>query len=88
MNGDNEFAQSTMNNLCDSFKLAKELYDNLSLGFYICGGDWLNQRDSQDMAKEKLLYADQLMKTTFSKYYKIMGNHDTYYLGFVSKDKD
>ncbi len=88
LSGDNQFSQTTKNNLNDSFKSAKDLYDKLMLDFCLCGGDWLNDGDTQDLAKEKLLYADQLMKTTFSKYYKIMGNHDTNYLGFVSKDKD
>ena len=88
LSGEDQFTRTTKNNLNDSFKSAKELYDKLMLDFCLCGGDWLNQRDSQEMAKEKLLYADQLMKTTFNKYYKIMGNHDTNYLGFVSKDKD
>ena len=86
LSSDNEFTQASKNNLNDSFKLAKELYDKLMLDFCLCGGDWLNQRDSQEMAKEKLLYADQLMKATFGKYYKIMGNHDTNYQGFISKN--
>lgn len=86
LSGEDQFTRTTKNNLNDSFKSAKELYDKLMLDFCLCGGDWLNQRDSQEMAKEKLLYADQLMKTTFGKYYKIMGNHDTNYQGFISKN--
>lgn len=88
LSGNNKFTQETKNNLSSSFKLAKVLYDKLSLDFCLCGGDWLNDGDTQVMAKEKLLYADQLMKSTFKRYYKIMGNHDTNYQGYVSIDDD
>lgn len=84
LSGENQFVQDTKNKLIESFQLAKELYDKLSLDFCLCGGDWLNQRDSQEMAKEKLLYADHQMKTIFSRYYKMMGNHDTNYQGYLS----
>lgn len=86
LSGENRFTPATKQHLDNSFGLAKELYDVLPLSFCLCGGDWLNQRDTQEMAKEKLLYADQLMKATFGKYYKIMGNHDTNYQGFISKN--
>lgn len=88
LSGDNRFTQATKNKLNSSFKLVKEIYEKLHMDFCLCGGDWLNQRDTQEMAKEKLLYADKLMKTTFSRYYKIMGNHDTNYQGYVSISDD
>ena len=84
LGSDDEFSQETKINLDSSFDLAKELYDILKPNFCLCGGDWLNQRDSQEKAKEKLLYADKLMKSKFRPYYKMMGNHDTNYQGIVS----
>ncbi len=88
LSGENRFTPATKRHLDNSFGFAKELYDVLPLSFCLCGGDWLNQRDTQDMAKEKLLYADRLMKSKFGRYYKMMGNHDTNYLGYVSTDND
>lgn len=88
LSGENKFTPATRHHLNSSFELAKDLYYSLPISFCLCGGDWLNQRDSQEMAKEKLLYTDRLMKKTFSRYYKMMGNHDTNYLGYVSsRDK-
>ena len=63
--------------LVSSFVKAKEVFDLLPLDFCLCGGDWLNAGDTQDLAKEKLLLADERMKQLFSPYYKMMGNHDT-----------
>lgn len=70
--------------LVSSFVKAKEVFDLLPLDFCLCGGDWLNAGDTQDLAKEKLLLADERMKQLFSPYYKMMGNHDTNYQGIVS----
>ena len=80
----NKFNQKLKNHFLASFDVAKELYDKIPLTFCLCGGDWLNSGDSQEMAKEKLLFADKQMKAMFSNYHKIMGNHDTNYLGIVS----
>lgn len=84
LSGESKFTSTIKQHIDNSFGIAKTLYDALPLSFCLCGGDWLNQRDSQEMAKEKLLYADRLMKKTFSRYYKMMGNHDTNYQGYVS----
>ena len=84
LSGESQFTSTIKQHIDNSFGIAKTLYDALPLSFCLCGGDWLNQRDSQEMAKEKLLYADRLMKKTFSRYYKMMGNHDTNYQGYVS----
>ncbi len=84
LGGESKFTSTIKQHIDNSFGIAKTLYDALPLSFCLCGGDWLNQRDSQEMAKEKLLYADRLMKKTFSRYYKMMGNHDTNYQGYVS----
>ena len=58
----------------------------LPLSFCISGGDWLNSGDTQELAKQKLLFADSQMKSLFSNYHKIMGNHDTNYQGIVSEN--
>lgn len=84
LSGESKFTSTIKQHIDNSFGIAKTLYDALPLSFCLCSGDWLNQRDSQEMAKEKLLYADRLMKKTFSRYYKMMGNHDTNYQGYVS----
>lgn len=80
----NKFSINEQNRLIGSFDVAKELYDTLKLDFCLCGGDWLNSGDTQAMAKEKLLFADQQMKDKFSRYYKMLGNHDTNYQGIIS----
>ena len=82
----NNFGKETKDKLVASFSSAKEVYNYLSLGFCLCGGDWLIQGDTQAIAKEKLLFADTTMKSMFSHYYKVMGNHDTNYQGIVSDD--
>ena len=83
---DSSFTETIQFDLIDSFTSAKLLYDNLPLDFCLCGGDWLNAGDTQEAAKEKLLFADSTMKSMFSHYYKMLGNHDTNYLGIVSTE--
>lgn len=80
------FTEAIKSDLINSFVSAKLLYDNLPLGFCLCGGDWLNGGDTQEAAKEKLLYADSKMRTIFTNYYTMLGNHDTNYLGIVSTE--
>lgn len=70
--------------LANSFPTAKEIYNYLHLSFCLSGGDWLVSGDSQSLAKEKLLLTDMYLKETFPCYYKMMGNHDTNYQGYVS----
>lgn len=79
------FDEELKNNLVSFFSLPKEIYDYLSLNFCLSGGDWLNHKDTQEVAEQKLIYADKYMKSLFSNYHKIMGNHDTNYQGVVSK---
>ena len=67
-----------------SFEAMRALYEYLPLEFVLCGGDWINNKDTQDAAKRKLLYADDRMKQWFSPYHKMMGNHDYNYQGIVS----
>lgn len=71
-------------NLVASFESMRSLNNVLPIDFCLCGGDWLNNRDTQDAAKQKLLYTDSLMKEWFPPYYKMLGNHDTNYQGIVS----
>lgn len=80
----NMFSNETKNYLVSSFSGASELYNAIPSSFCLCGGDWLNDGDTHNMAKEKLLFADKQMKAMFSRYYKMMGNHDTNYLGVAS----
>ena len=68
-----------------SFKSMRAIYNYLPFSFCLCGGDWLNNGDTQDSAKGKLLYADEMMNQWFYPYYKMMGNHDTNYQGVVSE---
>lgn len=86
LSSNNNFTDKVRSNLKESFTKAKELYDNLPLSFCLCGGDWLNSGDTQEMAQQKLLFADNTMKEMFDNYYKIFGNHDTNYQGVISED--
>lgn len=72
--------------LDSSFESMRILSNVLPLDFCLNGGDWLNNLDTQDAARFKLLYADARMKQWFPVYYKMLGNHDTNYQGFVSGD--
>lgn len=83
---ENIFSDEEKNTIIESFSVAKELFDTLKLNFCLCGGDWLNSSNTQAIAKEKLLFADRQMKLMFARYYKMLGNHDTNYQGFVSVD--
>lgn len=85
-NIDGLFPDSSRESFISSFDLAKALYDDLSLYFCLCGGDWLNRMDTQDIAKQKLLFVDEQMKSLFNRYYKILGNHDTNYQGVISNN--
>lgn len=80
----NRFTESTRSQLVNQFSYVKTIYDNLPISFCLCGGDWLNSGDTQEVARQKLLYADEQMKSLFNHYYKMMGNHDTNYQGIVS----
>lgn len=82
----NSFGDDVKSDFVSSFSKALKLYDELGLDFCLSGGDWLDSGDTQYVAKQKLLYADNWMKTHFGYYYKMMGNHDTNYQGIVSTD--
>lgn len=86
LNGENRFSDNDRSELIKAIKPMQEIYNHLPQVFCLCGGDWLNQGDTQEVAKQKLLYTDSQMKNMFSRYYKMMGNHDTNYQGVVSSD--
>ena len=82
----NQFTDAIKSKFVSSFSPVGELFNILPLNFCLCGGDWLRDGDTQEVAAEKLLYADSQMKQLFSgKYYKMFGNHDTNYQGIVSE---
>lgn len=84
LNANNEFNQADQYRIKSYFTPVKVLYDELPLSFCLCGGDWLNNGDTQKVARQKLLYIDQQMRYWFSPYYKMYGNHDTNYQGIIS----
>ncbi len=62
-------------------------YEKSPLDIVICGGDWLNQKDTYDAACDKLKYMDNSMRTLFYPYLPVMGNHDTNYIGTLVDGK-
>ena len=64
--------------------LLLKYYNMLPVDWMICGGDWLNNGDYQDVACWKLGYMDATMRKLFKHYYPVLGNHDTNYQGVVS----
>ncbi len=86
LGNDNSFTLQERIFFESSFNSMKCLYDKLPIDFCLCGGDWLNSKDTQDAAIRKLQFANEKMKDWFPRYYKILGNHDTNYQGIVSAD--
>lgn len=86
LSANNNFSYEVKSNIESSLLPMKYLYSLFPINFCLCGGDWLNYGDTQEVAKQKLLYADSQMKNMFSRYYKMMGNHDTNYQGVISSD--
>ena len=86
LGSNNAFDRSIQDNLVSSFAILQKVYLALPISFCLNGGDWLNSGDTQEVAKQKLLFADAFMKSLFMKYYKILGNHDTNYQGIISNE--
>lgn len=64
-------------------------YANTSTQFCICGGDWLNNMDTQIEAETKLKKIDEVTKELFgSSYFMILGNHDTNYQGRLDEKSE
>lgn len=57
------------------------VYNASPFSFCMCGGDWLGNSDTPDVASSKLTYIDGFMRKKFSNYLPINGNHDTNYQG-------
>lgn len=67
----------------------KACYDGTATDFAVCGGDWLGNGDTQDMACFKLGYINAQMQSIFGgNYYPVLGNHDTNYQGIKSEGAD
>lgn len=64
----------------DYLKVIKAYADSTPTTFVMCGGDWLNMGDGVDSAKWKLGYAYGQCKQ-LGRFYGVVGNHDTNYLG-------
>lgn len=86
LSSNNDFSNEVKSRIGSSFLSMNKIYSSFPINFCLCGGDWLNNGDTQEVAKQKLLYADSQMKNMFSCYYKMLGNHDTNYQGIVSSD--
>lgn len=64
--------------------LLLKYYNETPLDWMVCGGDWLNNGDTQEEACWKLGYMDATMRKLFKHYFPVIGNHDTNYQGVVS----
>lgn len=57
-------------------------YNRTATNYVVCGGDWLNNNDTQVEAMNILSNINGLMRSKFrDKYIPIIGNHDTNYQG-------
>ena len=63
----------------------KSCYESAPLSFAVCGGDWLGNSDTQAEACFKLGFIDGQMRSTFDRYYPVVGNHDTNYQGVIDE---
>jgi hypothetical protein len=59
----------------------EEINNNTSSQFVLCGGDWLQDQDSQQEAIYKLSRIYGIMNSKFDTFYNTIGNHDTNYQG-------
>lgn len=58
------------------------IYKQTCASFLLCGGDWLNNNDSKEIAAAKLSFIDGYMRDKFGEgYFPMLGNHDTNYQG-------
>lgn len=59
----------------------QKFYNSCPTDFLVCGGDWLINNDTNEVACYKLGYIDTTMRKLFKNYYPVVGNHDYNYLG-------
>lgn len=64
----------------------QKYYNSTPVTFALCGGDWLGNGDTPEMACYKMGYIDGICRSMFGKCYMLVGNHDTNYQG--KKDAD
>lgn len=64
-------------------------YKQVPLEFCLCGGDWLDHGDTNQLAIDKLIFIDDYVHSLFGdNYYPVLGNHDTNYQGRLNSDAD
>lgn len=83
----------TMGSIVNEFELGlgtvEKAFNKTPTDFVLCGGDWLQNSDTQDEACYKLGVIDASMRKKFgNKYYPIIGNHDTNYQGVDDSGKE
>lgn len=66
----------------------KKIADGNPIQMVMCGGDWLNNTDTQDEACETLGYIGAKMKCFDVPSCLVVGNHDTNYLGKLNADSE
>lgn len=64
----------------------EKVYNSIPIEHIICGGDWLNNGDTQDEACFKLGYLTGFMYSKFKNYYPMFGNHDSNYQGKLDSE--
>ena len=82
MGSNGTYNTSTVKKLTDAII---DAYKKTPTSYVVCGGDWLNNHDTQDQACSKLGFVDGLMRSSFP-YYPLLGNHDTNYQGYISDE--
>lgn len=78
------------NSIFEQYLLAiKDRFNRVPLEFCICGGDWLDNNDTNKQAYDKLSYINDYTNRLFGdQYYYILGNHDTNYQGRLTEDSE
>lgn len=66
----------------------KKIADGNPIQMVMCGGDWLNNTDTQEEACETLGYIGAKMKCFDVPSCLVVGNHDTNYLGKLNADSE
>lgn len=59
----------------------KKVYDETPVSRVFCGGDWLGNSELQTEACYRLGLVDATMRSMFTEYHSVLGNHDTNYQG-------
>ncbi len=70
---DGNFNESKMH---EYLQTVEQYYKCTPTSFVLCGGDWIGNSDTQEVACFKLGYLDGYCRALFSPYYPVNGNHD------------